>query len=528
MKTGKWIIPLLLLPALLLSGCSVFRLTEDERTALEEEDAAVQSIGQELAATYAADRVFSLNCVYDESFNPYRTESAWNKVAAMLVYENLIELDGSFEAQPNLITAWSTEDGITWTFTVDTERTFHDGGALSAADAVYSLEQARSYGAPYEKRFHIVREAYSLDSESFVVVLEKADYRFCELMAIPCIEYGSGYQDRPPGTGPYAFSASGKYLRLNTEHPLAKQYPLSSIYLKDYGSAVDILQAFEDSYIDLVINDPNGMSSLGYSSTNIIKYVDTTNLHYIGFNTTSGLFSQNMIRSVITYGIDRASIVSEVMQGAGAAASVPVSPQCGLYPEEWARSVEYSESGFRTALENVGAADLDLDGTLEFGGQRVTIDFIVCSDSGTKVSIARRITSDLRSFGLDVSLRELGYSDYVRALEKGDFDMYYAEVRLCADWDLSYILESGASLNYGGYRDSTLDELMRAFLASPEEQQADAMEQLCQHLSQAAPITPVCFERTEVLYHRGVLKGLDPVQDDLFHNMQDWTVDLGG
>lgn len=518
---------LALAAALTLSGCGVFTLTEEERDELEAEEAmAAQSIGQELAATYAADRVFSLNCVTDSSFNPYRTTSAWNKVVAMLVYEDLVEQDRSFEAQPNLITAWETEDGVTWTFTVDTARAFHDGGAMTAADAAYSLEQARGYGSQYETRFRFVRDAYSLDSERFVVVLTQPNWRFYELMDIPCIEYGTGYADRPPGTGPYTFSSSGRYLRLDSAHPLADQMPMSTIYLREYGSAVDILQAFEDSYLDLVINDPNGISSLGYSSTNIIKYIDTTSLHYIGYNVTGGLFAQGMLRSAMTYGIDRTSIVSDVMQGAAAAAVFPVSPQSELYPEALAKSLAYTETGFRTALENLGATDLDLDGTLEFNGQRYTVDFIVCSDSGVKVSIARMIASSLRGFGIDVNLRELGYDDYLSELKKGNFDMYYAEVRLCGDWDLSCLLESGASLNYGNVRDATLDGYLRDFLSSRPEQQAEKMEQLCQYIGQNAPITPVCFEKSEVLYHRGVLSGLDPTQDNVFHNMQGWTVDL--
>lgn len=511
---------------LALAGCGVFSLTEEERVELAEEEIVAQSVGQELAATYAADHVFSLNYVSGSSFNPYRTDSAWNKVVAMLVYEDLVALDRSFEAQPNLITAWSTEDGRTWTFTVDTTRAFHDGGSMTAADAVYSLEQARSYGGPYETRFHNVREAYSLDSETFIVVLNEANYRFCELMDIPCIEYGTGYADKPAGTGPYTFSASGRYLRLFDGHPLADQMPLSTIYLKEYEAAVDILQAFEDSYLDLVINDPNGLSNLGYSSTNIIKYVDTTSLHYIGYNVNSGLFSQNMVRSAMTFAIDRAAIVSEVMQGAGAAAALPINPQSPLYPAQIDKMLSYTEGGFKTALDNLGAADVDQDGTLEFGGQRYTLDFIACSDSGVKVSIARRIASDLRGFGIDVNLRELGYDDYVSELRKGNFDMYYAEVRLCADWDLSYILGSGADLNFGGVRDATLDGYIRDFLASPDDQRQASLEQLCQYIGQSAPITPICFEKTEVLYHRGVLSGLDPTQDNVFYNMQNWTVDL--
>lgn len=525
----KWT-ALFLAAALLFSasGCGVFSLTEADRTELQETEPISivgQSIGEELAATYAADHVFSLNCVLDSSFNPYRTSSAWNRVVSMLVYELLVETDKSFEAQPNLLTAWETEDGQTWTFTVDTSRSFHDGGAMTAADAVYSIEQAMS-STQYTRRFSDVTGVYSEDQSTLVVTLRRPNWRFYELLDVPCVEYGYGYADKPPGTGPYKFASGGRYLRLDEEHPLASELPLRTIYLKEYGAAVDVLQAFEDSYIDLVINDPTGMSSLGYSSTNIIKYVDTTSLHYLGYNTRSGLFSQPMLRSIVTYAIDRATIVSEVMQGAATAATVPIHPQSGLYPADYAKTLAFSETGFQTALDNVGAVDLDLDGTLEFGGQRTTVDFIVCADSTAKVLAARTIANELSAFGIDVSLRELPYSDYVTALEKGNYDIYYAEVRLCADWDLAWILGSGEDLNYGGYNDSTLDGYMSALLASEPEHQAEAAEQLCQYIGQTAPITAICFEKSEVLYHRGVLSGLEPMQDNIFHNMQNWTADL--
>ena len=289
---------------------------------------------------------------------------------------------------------------------------------------------------------------------------------------------------------------------------------------------MDILQAFEDSYIDLVINDPTGMSSLGYSSTNIIKYVDTTSIHYLGYNTSRGLFGQSMIRSIMTYAIDRAAIVSEIMQGAASAACVPIHPQSSLYPEKYAKTLACTDTGFRTALENVGAQDLDQDGTLEFGGQRYTIDFIVCNDSNAKVLAARAIASRLTGYGIDITLREEGYDEYLKDLQKGNFDIYYGEVRLCADWDLSLLLGTGGELNFGGYRDTALDGFMRALLESPEENQAEAALQMCTYIGQSAPITVICFEKSEVLYHRGVLSGLEPTQDNIFYNMQNWTADL--
>lgn len=527
-------ITIALLAGILLSlgGCGIFSLSEEDITALEQDDVQVvtgQSIGQALADTYAADHIFSLNSVSDSSFNPYLTTSAWNKVVDMLVYETLVTEDETFSAQPNLIKSWETEDGITWKFTVDSTRTFHGGGAMSGIDAVYSIQYAMGWyniaSTQYQDRFRDVDE-FTWWEDTFTVKLERANYRFYELLNIPCIEYNSGFQSYPPGTGPYAFSESGNYLVLDRNHPQAGELLLDTIYLKEYAAAVDILQAFEDSYLDLVINDPNSMSSLGYSSTNIIKYIDTTSLHYLGYNMYSGIFNQSQYRAIMTYAIDRANIVSAVMQGAAVAATLPIHPYSTLYPEDYAQTLSYSKKGFESALENVGAADLDGDGFLEFGGLKYVVDFIVCSESAVKVSAARTIERSMRECGIDVNLRELSFEDYQEALNTGDYDVFYAEVRLCADWDLEPLIGMSGKLNYGGVHDGTLDTYMRSALASQGDLQQANTQQLYEYIGQSAPITAICFERSQVLYHRGVLSGLSPTQDNIFNNLQDWKIDL--
>jgi peptide/nickel transport system substrate-binding protein len=525
------LLSLVLASVLVLSlvGCGTLTLDEEDVAAIQEEEPTVilgQSIGQELVATYAADHVFSLNSVSTASFNPYETTSAWNMVVGMLVYETLVTTDSSFAVSPNLVTSWQTEDGIHWTFSVDTTRLFHDGGTMTAADAVYSIQQAMAYGSRYATRFRNVQGISAVDTETFAVTLSQANYRFYELLNVPCIEYGTAYSDTPPGTGPYRFSESGTYLTLDKNHPLASQMPLETVHLKEYSAAEDILQAFEDSYIDLVINDPTGMASLGYSSTNIAKYVNTSNLHYIGYNMNSQVFGTAMLRSLITYAIDRATIVSDSLKGAAVAATVPVHPDSDLYPEALASSLGYSASSLQTAMDNLGLVDVDGDGQVEFGGQMYTISFVVCSDSAAKVSAARSIASKLREFGFGIDLRELSYEDYVAALEDGDFDMYYGEVKLCGDWDLSLLLGSGESLNYGGVQDATLDGYLQSALASTEEEQETSLTLLYEYIAQTAPITPICFEKSQVLYHRGVIAGLNPTQDNIFYGMEDWTLDL--
>jgi peptide/nickel transport system substrate-binding protein len=215
------------------------------------------------------------------------------------------------------------------------------------------------------------------------------------------------------------------------------------------------------------------------------------------------------------------------MQGAAVATTVPIHPDSALYPTEIAESLSYSVSGMETAMNNLGLSDLDGDGQVEIGGQVYTLTFLVCSDSAAKVSAARAIASKLREYGFGVDLRELSYENYVAELEDGNFDMYYGEVKLCDDWDLSLLIGSGGSLNYGNFRDATLDGYIQTALGSTDEQLDMALEQLYQYIAQSAPITPICFEKSEVLYHRGVISGLNPTQDNVFYQLDGWEVYLG-
>ncbi len=511
---------------LALSGCGL--LSEEELGEISEDAARQQpvrqDIGQELQASYKADHVFSLNSMRGEPFNPYTTDNLWNRVVSMLVYETLVKTDDNFDVQPGLITDWHSDDGMTWTFRVDTSRSFHDGGVMTPGDAVVCIEQAR--GGQYAQRFSHVTGVYGESEDAFVVTLDEPNWRFPALLNIPCVEAGAFYADMPPGTGPYKFNRTGTKLELNEAHPLAGEMPLDSIRLKRYLEPEDILQAFEDSLLDLVVNNPMDMSSLGYASTNLTKYVDTTNMHYLGYNMTSKLFSQPSFRALMTYAVDRDTIVSTSMQGAAVAATLPIHPNSALYPKTIARSLEYSENDLTVSLQNTGARDVDYDGVLDAGPVRAEITFLVCTDSAVKVAAARQIATQLRNAGFAVIMAEMEYNDYIKALEEGAYDIYYAEVKICDDWDIRPLVAAEGELNYGGVRDPNLEGYIRTFLASNGDSLTTDAEMLYSYMAQFAPITTICFERTEVLYHRGVITTIDPTQDNIFNDMQDWVVDL--
>ena len=527
-KTAYKLISLALAAVLCLTGCQ----TQPEAAAEADPTPTPlvvegSNTGQALADTYKADHIFSLNTAEGDTFNPYTCTSVWNLLVTMLAFEPLVKTNGNFEAQPNLITAWESTDGQNWVFYVDTSRKFHDGGSMTPSDAVFSLEAARnSYGARYARRFVHVTGVAIRDENSFTVTLDSVNWRFYELMNIPCVEVGTGYSNAPSGTGPYQFNANLTAMELNENYPGAENMTLKKIYLKRFVAPEDILQAFEDSLLDLVINNPTDMSSLGYSSSNLKKYVNTSNLHFLGYNAYSPIFAQPACRALMTYVIDRDTIISTSLQGAGEAATLPIHPASSLYPAAIARDLGYSQEKLEAALGAAGAMDADYDGVLELSGVRAELVFLVCSDSTAKVAAARQIANKLREVGFAVTMKEMDYESYVKALQDREYDLYYGEVRLCNDWDLSCLLEEGGDLNYGDIRDPNLTGCVQAFLSSDSANLQGNTQALCQYLAQTAPITAICFERTEVLYHRGVLSTINPTQENIFNDIQEWDVDL--
>lgn len=488
--------------------------------------------GETLGAGYAVDRVFSLHFERDRSLNPISTESSANMLVDSLVYETLFELDENFEPSSRLVKEWRTvDDGTTWLFYMDESVLFHDGGNLTAYDAAYSIGRAQRT-AYYGPRLSLIYGVSAMDSSLLAISLQYPNMQFPSRLVVPVIRDGSMNDEIPPGTGRYMYSGNLSKLTVFREHPDADKLPVEEIYLKSFGDAGAAILGFEDSLIDLVTNNPTGTNNLGYGGSNEVRYYGTTNMHYLGFNTFSYFLCYPEYRRALNFAVDRDYIVREAMNGYAVPSALPISPQSPLFNESLNASLSYSLAKCLREFEAVDVADHDMDGKLEYMVTgipiEINIDFIVYGENNAKRRAARKIAEDMKSMGLTVNLRELGWRDYVKALEEGDFDMYYGEVRLTPDFDLTPFLSNKGTLNYGGFKDVGYEAAVAAYLAADDESRAAYCDAMCAAVAQYATIIPICFEKEEVATHRGVITGLNPNQYNIFHNMTEWTMNLDG
>ena len=543
MKQIKRIVLLLLIAAMLLglAGCAGTKINWNE--------VPDSTGGRDVERSVGLDRVFSLNSNPRYSFNPMVATNRANQLICDLVYENMVELDNNFEVIPNVILDWKyNEDGTLWTFTIDPERKFSNGDPITPSDLCYSMGMCINADR-FKGRFSSYQGASPSAEDQFQVALGVGDTQLVKLMNLPIIKRGTyDTKDgvRPIGSGPYCYNEDNTELHANPYYPGYENLPVDTIYIKEYTNAADTIAAYEDSYIDVVVNDPSGYSSLGYASTNEIHSYATTNMHYVMINQESMLGRYSYFRVAMQYAFDRA-ILEQLLDGNAVASPIPMYPTCKDYPAQLATVLEFNLDTCKRILEGAGVQDYDDDGMLEFmsgSPQEINLNLVVCADSAAKSGVANKFKEDMASIGLQVTVHELTWENYKKALEGGvvqvgnkelTLDMYYAEVQLRANFDLTELLQTRdedkngrTNINFSRSNDASIEGTINRYLQANDASRTSAYYQLAEYITRSVgSIITIGFERQQIITHRGVCKGIDANAGNPLYNFANWTIDLG-
>lgn len=521
----KRVFALLLALAILLSlpGCGV------RDPSLTDDGVPLSTKGKDVTRAKAADNVFSLNCNENYSFNPILATNHSNQLVCNLVYENMVELDNEFNVIPNVLDVGTPNESATyWIFEIQPGHVFHDGSPVTGADIRYSLERVVATQDRYKGRFASYQGS-GYDEKNFYVTLGIGDTQFNKLLNIPIIKSGSMDEKRPLGSGPYTYNEDETMLVAYEGYPGYADLPVDEVHLVSHATADAILENFEDGVIDAVTNDPSSYTNLGYSASNEIRNFNTTNLHYIMFNEEGIIARYSGFRQALVYAFDRQNFAENLMHGNAVAAAVPMHPSDPDYPTDYASSLTYNLELCRVVLENAGIRDYDDDGMLEYmsgSAQDIDVNFIVCSDSSAKTGVVRRFASDMESIGIKVTVRELTWDEYLTALEEGDFDMYYGEVKLRNNFDLTELLDPDSDLNYSRSRDTGYVAMINNYLSCAPAQRSAVYQQLCEYINTNGALISIGFESQQLIVHRGVIRGLDPNIGNPLYNFQNWEIML--
>ena len=502
------ILCILSLVPLLLSGCWY----EDT----EEPDSGQLLVSQEQASPAQEDVIlpasFTLPYLPGQTMDPITCADGMQQVVGALLYEGLFQLDEHLEPQQVLCSGYTYDpETYTYRFILRAGVTFTDGTALTPGDVVQTLRRAKSSARYGERLKNVV--SVTAGEGAVTVVLAGPGTGLAALLDIPIVKAGTESNTVPTGTGPYVYSSEGgPHLTSNQSWWQSGTLPVETVGLSPAEDRDTMLYQFTSHDIQLITADLTGTAPVSVTGSISFQDADTAILQYVGFNTQKAPFNNAALRAAMNLGINRPSVVSAYLSGHGAAAQFPISPVSPLYPSELEET--YSYDAFASAMADAGFAS----------GASRTATLLVNSENSFKVAAAEQIARSLSAFDLDIEVLALPWEEYTAALAAGQFDLYYAEVKLTANWDLTPLLATGGALNYGGWSSAQTDQLLASCAAAADR--GSALKNLCAHLRQQAPILPVCFKSTSILVQAGVTEGLTPTMANPFYNLTSCTIHL--
>ena len=142
------------------------------------------------------------------------------------IYETLVKATPGGEISPGLATLDISEDGLTYTLTLQEGVTFHDGDPLTASDVVWTLEQQRAEGSNEAATLASIESVEATDDLTVVLTLSEPDndlaFNLSRRAGAVLNEGATDLETTANGTGPFTLGewSQGSFISLAAQRRL--------------------------------------------------------------------------------------------------------------------------------------------------------------------------------------------------------------------------------------------------------------------------------------------------------------------
>ncbi|MDE0643635.1 MAG: ABC transporter substrate-binding protein [bacterium] len=419
------------------------------------------------------------------------------------LFEGLTEISWlTNQVEPGLAETWEhSDDGLTWTFHLRTDVTWHDGEPFTAQDVDFTFNRIiynddipagersvftfrhfdEESGMWQESRMTVK----ALDSHTVEFVLPAPFAPFLRSMGTPIypmhileanVEDGSFSStwdiDTDPaeviGTGPFFIEEYQPGERI-----VLKRNP--NYWMKDEaGNSLPYL----DQIVHLIVPDLESELAGFLSEESDVHYVSgeefaqleplqerqNFTIHrrgpnfgssFLVFNINPGTnpdtgdpyvtperlewFGNKQFRQAVAHSIDKGTIVDQIQHGLAYEQWSSISPAAGDFHNPDVRQYEYDIAKANQILDSIGWIDTDGDGIREDGdGNEIEFDLVTNTGNSVRERITTLIQQGMEEIGLGVNYRPIEFSDLVARLTNS------------YDWEAIVIGLSGGTDPYGG------------------------------------------------------------------------------
>ena len=257
-----------------------------------------------------------------DNLDPWLSAASDTEAVFHNVFEGLVLFDETGALIPGLAESWDiSDDGLTYTFHLRDDVTFHNGKAFSAEDVAYTYESLSGLGGEeaLSSKFKNLTSVEVVDDYTVTMTLAEADAAFLQYTRVAVLP--KGYEDQssaPVGTGPFVFE---KYvpgqmvvLEKNEDYYDESRMPKideAQIYIMGDDSAV--LTALQSGQLDAGIVYADSADYLTGDFT--VNSSPQNMVQLFALNNSATPFDDVRVRQAFEYAVNKDQIIDGVFAG---------------------------------------------------------------------------------------------------------------------------------------------------------------------------------------------------------------------
>ena len=441
--------------------------------------------------------------------NPETLDPALNSAidganTIITIFEPLLIINENNEVIGGQAESWTTsEDGLTWTFTMRDGLKWSDGTDLTAKDFEYTFKRMVNpdTAAPYAETCLGMIDGFDAaqagDTDALNVKASDDGKTLTIVLSYPCSYFDkmaafaamSPVQQATVEANGDSWCTSAETFVSNGPYMITEWTPSERIVLTknpNYVGGWDSSKIVSDSITLLLLED----SSASYAAYNsgeavLIKdvptdeipgltkaedggdfYVDTIlGTYYVSMNLQHDAFKDAKVRKALALAIDRDYVANTIMQGTYSAASNLVGPgivdENGMFYDNANGGKTYISDDYDANLEE--AKQLLADAGYPNGEGFPTIEYST-NDSGYNVPLAEYLQQAWGDLGITLTISKMEWSAFTAARRAGEYDV--ARNGWVMDYnDPSNMIElfcTGNGNNDGKYSNADFDAAVEA------------------------------------------------------------------
>ncbi|WEX08354.1 ABC transporter substrate-binding protein [Chelativorans sp. AA-79] len=238
------------------------------------------------------------------------------------VYEGLFQLADSGEVVPKLALDYTmSEDGLTYTFTLQPDVTFHSGDPLTAADVKYSIERVTSENSKSsrKKSLSTISSIETPDGRTVVVHLSERSISLpYNLTYVWIVNDAAGdLTSSEDGTGPYKLDAwrRGSSISLSPFDDYWGEEPSNGgVTFNYFTEATALNNALLTGAVDIItsVQSPDSLAQFRDNPAFVVTEGQSTTKEVLAYNDRVEPFDNVKVRKAIARAIDKEKLLSSI------------------------------------------------------------------------------------------------------------------------------------------------------------------------------------------------------------------------